>query len=649
MASPLRLWPVLVILLLAALIPSACVIWFMNEAMDNQQLAMRQRMMDFYEQQIKQTRGEIDDLWNEKTTALNQVDRQSPSSAFASLVKAGIAQSVIICDENKKQLYPYIEVQQSLAEDPNQTLLPIQQLEFAGNVSAAMDAVRKQFALSSTLELKAECLRIEARCLIKLDRKDEAITILVETLNEPMYDSVHDAMGRHIPSDALLRALELIQPHDGDAWQNVCNQLITRVNNYGSLDIPASQRRFLMSRLRQWTDASFPTLEAETLACQYLQQEGVPAYRPIGLTLSSNGKFWTWVSDDGTVIALFTPQQIQADFQSSLPDRTMLVGASMKVHMRGQAHATPHLRLSLPLGPMFRDWQISVYDPQIDRLPAAIAREKAVLLWSAVAVIGLIAIMSLAMTAYIARSMRLTRLKNDLIATVSHELKTPLASMRLLVDTLREDRLSDPSQAKEYLDLIASENQRLTRLIDNFLAFSRMERNKDTFVFEPVNVSEVITEAVACVQDRFKQPDGELKLEIDPSLQKRTIHADRDALVTVLLNLLDNAWKYTGNPKAVRVRGLAVSDSVFIEVSDNGNGLSRQALARVFDRFYQVDQSLSRHVGGCGLGLSIVKFIVDAHDGTISVDSQVGKGSMFTLQFKTQSTATSLKQVPEHG
>jgi signal transduction histidine kinase len=110
------------------------------------------------------------------------------------------------------------------------------------------------------------------------------------------------------------------------------------------------------------------------------------------------------------------------------------------------------------------------------------------------------------------------------------------------------------------------------------------------------------------------------------------IRADRDALVTVLLNLLDNAWKYSGDGKAVAIRAFAADGSVSIEVSDNGVGMSRRAMRRIFDRFYQVDQTLSRKAGGCGLGLSIVKFILDAHGGSIDVKSQVRQGSTFTIR-----------------
>jgi len=255
-------------------------------------------------------------------------------------------------------------------------------------------------------------------------------------------------------------------------------------------------------------------------------------------------------------------------------------------------------------------------------------------------------VLALAVGGTISRQMRLARLKNDLIATVSHELKTPLASMRVLVDTLLEGRCKDERQMREYLQLIARENERLSRLIDNFLTFSRMERQHRAFEFAPVELAEVVSAAAGAVQDRFAAEGCRLNVEVAPDLP--TIRGDRDALVTVLLNLLDNACKYTQDEKRVEVRAYAEADAVCLAVSDNGIGLSRRAAKKVFDRFYQVDQSLSRSAGGCGLGLSIVKFVVDAHAGRISVDSQPGRGSTFTVKLPVaERTATG--QAGDHG
>ena len=293
------------------------------------------------------------------------------------------------------------------------------------------------------------------------------------------------------------------------------------------------------------------------------------------------------------------------------------------------------------------DWSVAIFLNGPDPFAQAAKRQNAVYLWTGILGIAFIAVLAAVLASYLGRQMRLTRLKNDLIATVSHELKTPLASMRVLVDTLREGRCADAKQAGEYFDLIAKENERLSRLIDNFLTFSRMERNKRAFEFESVDVAGAVRAAVAAVRDRFSPPDARLDVDLPADLPR--IRADRDALVTVLLNLLDNAWKYSGDGKAVKVRAFAADGSVFIEVSDNGVGMSRRAMSRIFDKFYQVDQTLSRKAGGCGLGLSIVKFILDAHGGSIDVKSQVRQGSTFTVRLPAQGEKAEQPTVKEEG
>ena len=216
------------------------------------------------------------------------------------------------------------------------------------------------------------------------------------------------------------------------------------------------------------------------------------------------------------------------------------------------------------------------------------------------------------------------------MATVSHELKTPLASIRALVDTLLEGRYRDQAQREEYLRLVTKENQRLSHLIDNFLAFSRMERHKRTFALDEVTVDTIVTDALDVTRERFDVPGCHLDVSVAPDLPPVT--GDADALATVLVNLLDNAYKYSGSEKRVLLRASANNGSVWLQVEDNGIGLSRRAVRKVFDRFYQVDDSLSRSGEGCGLGLSIVQFIVSAHRGSIDVASQPGKGSTFTVR-----------------
>ena len=231
------------------------------------------------------------------------------------------------------------------------------------------------------------------------------------------------------------------------------------------------------------------------------------------------------------------------------------------------------------------------------------------------------------------RQMALTQLRNDLVANVTHELKTPLSSMRLLVDTLLNSQPLHEQTAREYLQLIAQENLRLSRLIDNFLTFSRMERNKYAFGFKEVPATAIVEGAITAVRERFSAPGCQFETHIAPDLP--SVVADADALVTAVVNLLDNAYKYSGEEKQITLSASAENGSVFFAVKDNGIGLSPRDTKRIFKRFFQVDQRLSRSGGGCGLGLSIVKFIVTAHHGSVRVESQPGRGSTFTISLPT--------------
>ncbi len=632
LSSPLRLWPVLLILLLAALVPSACVIWFMNAAIENQQLAMRQRLTDLYLNELDQVRKRINEQLEGRVSELTRAARSKPSEAFSQIVYAEVAPSAIVMGRDNQIVYPTNAEPVALSDAFLEHRQHIEALEFSGKLSDAVAACDDAIKNTMDANEQAMLLLIQSRCLVKLTQYEKAMSILTQTLTEDRYAEAHDAMGRHIVSDAMLRAWTLSQTHAPDKANAIQKQLRNIVYSYSNT-MPSSQRRFLMSELAMDHPVMIRLFEAEKLAEQVRQRHPVLKY--VGqMYYSDQAQCWLLSGASGQVIGLFTKAHIEQFIASCLQDQIMLSQARCVAHTDDDRLSDVDARITVPASPLMPGWSISVYDQDQSMTPDG-NRITAVYLWSAIAVIGFLAISTLALMTYVARSIRLTRLKNNLIATVTHELKTPLASMRLLVDTLRDDRMTDPAQAREYLDLIASENQRLTRLIDNFLAFSRMERNKNAFVFEPTDVTDVIQDAVACVKDRFKAPDCELSVEMDASLHEHRIEADRDALVTVLLNLLDNAWKYTDTPKQISVRGLAVNASVFIEVTDNGKGLTKREQARVFDRFYQVDQSLSRQVGGCGLGLSIVKFIVDAHDGNVSVKSTLGQGSTFTLQFPT--------------
>jgi signal transduction histidine kinase len=285
------------------------------------------------------------------------------------------------------------------------------------------------------------------------------------------------------------------------------------------------------------------------------------------------------------------------------------------------------------LGARFPDWSIQVFFRDSDVFKRAASEQIAVYTWTGMLFIVLILASGAVAAKSIGHQVRLNKLKNDFIATVTHELKTPLASMRVLVDTLLEGNYRDQNQVTEYLQLVSRENERLSRLIDNFLTFSRMERNKQAFqmrTVSPVSIAHAAAEAV-----KTKLGRGHCCFETDIPDQLPEIRADHDALVTVLVNLLDNAYKYSYDEKRITLTVAGDDGSVRFTVTDNGLGIPRRALKKIFERFYQVDRSLSRRAEGCGLGLSIAKFIVDAHQGTITVESKPGQGSTFTVTLPT--------------
>jgi signal transduction histidine kinase len=231
------------------------------------------------------------------------------------------------------------------------------------------------------------------------------------------------------------------------------------------------------------------------------------------------------------------------------------------------------------------------------------------------------------------RQIELRELRSTAVATVAHELRTPLASLRMLVDTLREGRVREPAAVAEYLELIAQENARLGRLAEDFLTFSRLERGKQPLALEPLSPRAIAEQVVAGLRPRLEAPGCTFSLDVPGDLPP--VRADREALAGILTNLLDNALKYTGADKRISLWVRAAREAVVFAVTDNGIGLARAEQRRIFKPFYQVDDRLARSGAGAGLGLAIVARLVAAHGGKIQVDSQPGKGTTFSVRIPT--------------
>lgn len=227
------------------------------------------------------------------------------------------------------------------------------------------------------------------------------------------------------------------------------------------------------------------------------------------------------------------------------------------------------------------------------------------------------------------REAYVSRLQTDFVNKVSHDLRTPLTSIRMFVETLQLGRLEDPARQKEALDIISSETERLSALITRLLDWARMESGKRSFDFRRQPVGPIVDDALRAVEPQRLQTGAQVIRTLAPGLPQ--IYVDRDALADVLVDLLQNAFKYTGPEKRISVQARAAGPSVEIVVEDNGPGIPGADQKRIFDKFYRGKDPLERTIEGSGLGLSMVKHILKAHGGKVSVRSELGKGAAFTV------------------
>ena len=231
----------------------------------------------------------------------------------------------------------------------------------------------------------------------------------------------------------------------------------------------------------------------------------------------------------------------------------------------------------------------------------------------------------------ISREERIAVMKSEFIANVSHEIKTPIATISTLAENLTEGWVTGQEQQREYFHLIKREAERLTHLVENILDFSRIDRAKKTYRAEVTS----IRDATKKVIDRFRLlVDGQgvaIKVNIENDLPPCNL--DVEAYEQALLNLLDNAVKYSRNEKVVEVSARLQNNTILVAVTDHGIGISKKDSERIFDKFYRIPLQDGRNIPGSGIGLTLVKETIEAHAGTIEVESEVGKGSTFTLTF----------------
>ena len=231
---------------------------------------------------------------------------------------------------------------------------------------------------------------------------------------------------------------------------------------------------------------------------------------------------------------------------------------------------------------------------------------------------------------FVRRGAQVARFQHDYLSLVSHELRTPLTAILMFLDTLRDNRLTDPVEKRQCLDLLDKEVRRLDSLLERLLQLSRLQSRKHEFDSNPVMIGEVIRDALAAVDAATLTEPIEVAVEVDSDL---TVRGDKGALSQAVANLVINAWKYTpSNGRKIELKALGTERHVEIAVRDNGPGVGREEQRRIFDEFERGEAAEMSGRPGSGLGLAIVRAVVRAHRGRLTLASKPGEGSEFRIR-----------------
>jgi signal transduction histidine kinase len=727
-----QLWWVVLLLAIAVILPTVCLLWFMNQAVKNDRLAVKQKLTDIYQLRLDTLSKRLDDLWSGRINSVRQKVAACQGVEMFGLLTGRdrgadglpICDAVVIYDSNGTLFYPVAggtDYPSELPEEFNKAWAAefiekdfTRSIELYGQIaesnvddyvrySALMGRVRCLRKLGDIEKATAFCRAIAyGRATENISSSSASLITRARVLLMELKAETKDGLGRSdlqelidsavnytpgsgsdfllMPSETriflLRKALEIVEKSE---WSEELQSQVLKakellsseelaaafLDRYGGSEVSeplfaddalqlVSLLRITLDRIQnvEWEFAeqlrqqislvleSYQTRQAQARAAASVQPAFVALleswpennFRRLELPEGIYGMYHNF--DGRTYLFLQKTRTLGSDFDLC-QDGIEELGVSCRItdnsglYVSGMENPEETSFLKTSLGKFFSGWNVEIHFSDVDIFEKTAQRQKVVYIWAGLLAIAVMVTAGLLAARVVGKQIKTNKLKNDFIATVSHELKTPLASMRVLVDTLLEGSYRDQQQVTDYLELVSKENERLTGLIDNFLTFSRMERNKQAFAMARTSPAAIARDAAEAVKTKFSKGRCSFEMNIPDDLPDVT--ADRDAMVTVLVNLLDNAYKYSYDDKQIELSVFSEDGSVCFRVSDNGVGISRRSVKKIFKRFYQVDRSLARNAEGCGLGLSIAKFIVDAHKGSITVSSKHGEGSIFTV------------------
>lgn len=649
--------PVAILLLLIVCVPTATLLWLSSVAARNERAAAQQQLHGTVRSQLEVARQEVAQWLAGMEAKCEMAHFATSAERFQFLAEQKLADGLILLGDDGQIDYPDVSRVRTIPNSNAGAWQAAMLLEFGlKNAQVAAEAYAAIAAKEVDPSWAARARMAHARCLEKAELVQEAYSILQATLGETRENHCVDSDGRMIALDVSLRMVELARNLSVEQREASRESLGKLLDDY-SLPIPAAQRRFGMSQHHELFPnyRSFSTENSERLSYRYslsLQQNAASqAGRQNGWRWHNS--IWEYRVPNQNLLLLFQSGSLQTKLDSlvhkwdTTHSNLSIVSPRAPVTKSSSIAPDELVRLDNNRGqnngklldqneftevalPIF-GWRVVA---NVDEMTTGMTYHSIQYMMAVALTIASIIGGVIGVGVLVRREHHLAQLRNDLAATVTHELRTPLSSIRILVDTLLDSDPIDEQQVREYLGLIALENERLSRVIENFLTYSRLQRGQNS-PLQSCDAGDIGVRVAESMGPRFREAESRLELSIEAGLPK--ILGNEDALIMALQNLLDNALKFTQADKQIGLQIASDTERVQFQVSDNGIGMSTGERTRAFDRFFQADTRLSRQHGGCGIGLSLVKAIVDSHNGDIAVDSIPGEGSTFCLRIPTVS------------
>jgi signal transduction histidine kinase len=583
--------------------PTAGLLWFMHRALQGERQTLVAERATARRNYLQAAREAINTTLKQRAKSpLKPEDARAPGLKFLDVVKSQRADSCLILDDQGRTLFP-------IAAEPQATALMAQ---------ASQDAFQQVTEFHEPIK----------------DFSDNWQSLLDRFRGRRLL-SVTTPGGRLYTPYLQLAAYEEARSGSAKAEKSLAS-LREIISQYGEASPPSGQRLYLAHQLRDHLpDLDTTLLTAERTAVSAADRFQRPTTAGIYEPCRTDATLIQVMTEDSHVIlvhqaaklkhqleqaanAILTPQQLRAEVTASAPP-----AAEDQDILATQARTT--------LGETLRTWHLVAHDDLgISLIDSLVQRRK----WqySAIAIGGSLLLNLLAALAIqrFTRSANLTQARQDFLSTLSHELRTPLTSIRMFVDTLSAGGLEDPARARTYLEFIRRENERLTRLAENFLTFTRIESGRMNFDFHEISADEVVDSARVAVETRFAVEGTDFQISVERKLPM--IKADHTLLTTAVVNLLENAFKYTPpDNKKILLSVARGHNTVRFTVADNGPGLTPDQMKYIGERFYRPDSAARSGQPGFGLGLNIVSHILHAHKGRLEIHTEPSVGSRFTL------------------